>query len=262
MTVTWLTQGGFLFELDGVRMVVDPYMSDGLERSHGLARMVAFPLALAELRPDVLFCTHDHLDHLDPETVCAVADAYPSCRFAGPASCMAHFEKLGLAPSRCTLATLGERWTCGDLQVTPVAAFHSDPDAVGLVISDGHRRLYLSGDSVSAPELINAETRQADVVLICINGRLGNMAVDEALALVRTIQPRLALPMHYGLFAANTADPAPFVEGCAAMGIASFAMQPGVPFKASRRCKRLSSVVSSCRKPYNARPPAASAVLL
>jgi len=79
MKITWLTQGGFLFENNGKRLVVDPYMSNAAEKQAGFKRLVPFPLTLAELRPDVLLCTHDHLDHLDPEAVPRIATADPDC---------------------------------------------------------------------------------------------------------------------------------------------------------------------------------------
>ena len=230
MKITWLTQGGFLLESGGTRLLIDPYRSDFLEKNHHLTRLAPFPLALEELKPDWYFCTHDHLDHLDPETVAAVAQAYPDCRFAGPASCYAHFQKMELSPALCVLAVPGEPLRCGAFELLPVAAFHSDPKAVGLlIIADGHR-VYLSGDTLYQPELINPATRSADTVLICINGRLGNMNDVEALKTVEQLHPQTAIPMHYGLFAENTADPQAFLDGCRALGIRNFSMTPGKEF--------------------------------
>ena len=86
MNITWLTQGSFLFESNGTRIIIDPYVSDFLE-TQGLKRMVDFPLSLEELKSDFLICSHDHLDHLDPETIEKIAKMYPECIFAGPKSC-------------------------------------------------------------------------------------------------------------------------------------------------------------------------------
>lgn len=230
IATTWLSQGGFIFEAGGVRIVVDPYMGDTVERLHGVTRIVSFPLALRDLKPDVLFCTHDHLDHLEPDTVVAVATAYPRCQLVGPSSCYTHFLNLGLPAERCREVHVGGSFDCGEAMLTPVPAFHSDPAAVGLVLSVGASKLYLSADTTYSDALINEWTTGSDALLICINGRLGNMNGDEALRIVSALRPHLALPMHYGLFEENTADPEPFIQGCRARGVESFAMPLGTPF--------------------------------
>jgi L-ascorbate metabolism protein UlaG (beta-lactamase superfamily) len=49
-------------------------------------------------------------------------------------------------------------------------------------------------------------------LLVCINGKLGNMTAAEAARLAAALRPRVAIPMHYGMFADNTADPQEFVR--------------------------------------------------
>ncbi len=229
MNITWLTQGSFLFEDDNTRIVIDPYMSDFLI-SHGMTRLVDFPLTFEELKPDVMVCSHDHLDHLDPETVEKIAQMYSECLFAGPQSCCTHFLKLGIDEERIVLLEEGESRKFGELQITAVFADHSDPDAVGLVIENG-KKVYLSADSNYDERLVNENTSGCDVVLICINGRMGNMSADDALNVVKQIKPKAAFPMHYGLFAENTADPKPFVDGCKKSGIKSKALEVGISWK-------------------------------
>jgi L-ascorbate metabolism protein UlaG (beta-lactamase superfamily) len=57
------------------------------------------------------------------------------------------------------------------------------------------------------------------------------MSLEEALEVVKAVKPKTALPMHYGLFAENTADPEPFIDECIKAGIKSFAMTLGEEFK-------------------------------
>ena len=40
------------------------------------------------------------------------------------------------------------------------------------------------------------------------------MNVDEAIDLTVKLNPKLAIPMHYGMFAENTEDPQIFIDGC------------------------------------------------
>ncbi len=231
MKITWLTQGSFLFEHLGQRLVADPYMSDCLE-AKGVKRMVPFPLALAQLKPDVLLCTHDHLDHLDPETVQKIAGAYPRCRFAGSTNSFRHFQELGITPGRCTLLQVGEAVELAGFDLLPVYARHSDKEAVGVVISAAGKRVYLTGDTEYDEKIVaNPALQGLDAILICVNGRLGNMSWEQAVDVVKALRPRQALPMHYGLFAENTVDPQPFIQQCIAAGIPSSAMTVGKEFE-------------------------------
>jgi L-ascorbate metabolism protein UlaG (beta-lactamase superfamily) len=227
--INWLTQGSFLFEYKGCRILVDPYMSDYLEVK-GLVRMQEYPLKLEDLKPDLVICTHDHLDHLDPETIVKIAAQYPGCKFAGPQSCYAHFVKLEVPEEHCILLERNKPLSMESFDILPVYASHSDPDAVGLVFNCGGKKIYLTGDSLFEERLIQDEVREVDLLLVCINGRLGNMPLEDALKLAEKLRPACALPMHYGLFAENTADPVPFVDGCGKLGIKSFEMQTGQEF--------------------------------
>jgi len=231
MKITWLTQGGFLFEHCGKRLLVDPYMSDIVERKEGLTRLVKFPLTLAELKPNALLCTHNHMDHFDYEAVPQIAAAYPACVLAGSLNAYRHFLELGNAETRCQLLKIGEQNTLAGFTVLPVFAKHSDKEAVGVVIGDGGQKVYLSGDTLFDEQITgNPALKQLDGILICINGKLGNMTWEEAVQTVIALQPKTAVPMHYGLFAENTVDPQPFVDACHAAGINSFAPHLAVPF--------------------------------
>ena len=226
MTITWLTQGGFVFEASGYRLVVDPYMSDSLAGK--VTRLVSFPLAAGELRPDAVICTHDHLDHLDPDSITMIAGSYPQCLFSGPERAHRHLGELGI--SKPLLLEVRKRIEFGPLSITPTFAKHSDPSAVGLLIETAGQKVYLTADTEFDEQLFTPSVEGANAVLVCINGRLGNMNWQKAVETVRHLKPSMALPMHYGLFAENTEDPGPFISACREAGITSFEMTPGKLF--------------------------------
>ena len=95
------------------------------------------------------------------------------------------------------------------------------------------KTIYVSGDTRHhidlAKEVKACAGADIDLVLICINGRMNNMGVDEAVKVVNQLQPRVASPMHYGLFAENTVDPEPFAHKCHSLGIRSFVFPIGKP---------------------------------
>ncbi|OQW96314.1 MAG: hypothetical protein BWK77_05320 [Verrucomicrobia bacterium A1] len=233
MNVTWLGQSGYLLEGGGRRLALDPYLSDIVEREQGLRRLVPPPCSIASLAPDALLITHDHLDHYDPETVAAILSAFPACRLAGPASVMAHAARDGIAAVRLVPLDVGAAVRLGDVEITATPAHHSDASAVGLLIRAEDARLWFSGDTLYTPEMseriLQLAGRAPDAAFVCMNGRLGNMGIDDAVRLLAEIRPAVAVPSHYGMFAENTADPAAFVAACARAGLRALVMDPGRP---------------------------------
>mgnify|MGYP002605309469 CR=1 FL=1 len=70
MRITWLGQAGLLIETNNVKIMVDPYLSDSVEKVNPLnCRRVRPDENFFKIRPDVIVLTHDHLDHADPETL-------------------------------------------------------------------------------------------------------------------------------------------------------------------------------------------------
>ncbi len=70
--------------------------------------------------------------------------------------------------------------------------------------------VYLTGDSAWHPLLADAPRCRPDVLITCINGGFGNLSHWEAAGLAAALQPKVAVPCHYDLFADNTADPRQF----------------------------------------------------
>ena len=232
--VMWLGQGGFLLEAMGTRLVVDPYLSDSLADT-GFTRMIPLPVDLGELRPDAVCCTHDHRDHFDAPTMSGIHRLYPCCTVAGPVSVTRHASELGFEQSVLVTMAAGGEYCFGAFLVRPTVAFHSDKWAVGLVVEAAGRLVYISGDTTSEPGLAEDVRRVAgrdvDAVMICINGKLGNMSWEEAAEVVAELRPSVAVPMHYGMFAGNTADPEPFRAKVEAAGLKCMIMEPGKTIK-------------------------------
>lgn len=86
----FLGQAGFLLRSGGITVTIDPYLSDSVSAiAPEFGRRYPAPLEPHELHVDVFIVTHNHRDHLDPETLGAyrykdsliVAPAYGPNRF-------------------------------------------------------------------------------------------------------------------------------------------------------------------------------------
>ena len=69
LKIRWIGQGGYLLDDGQVKLCIDPYLSDVVNRVAGRPRMVAPPFAPADLKCDAVICTHNHLDHVDIDAI-------------------------------------------------------------------------------------------------------------------------------------------------------------------------------------------------
>ena len=218
MKVTWLGQSGYVFDYKGQRLLIDPFFSDIVEKKQGFKRLMQAPFSIDALNPSVIFITHNHLDHFDPIALPQIHSFYPAIPIIGPASVIKKANEMGFNPSVLKQIDKGKKIELGNFFITATAAYHSDPFSVGCLIELGDKTIYYSGDTILTEfllgDILSLTNRQIDIVFIVINGRLGNMNVDEAIDLTVKLNPKLAIPMHYGMFAENTEDPQIFIDGC------------------------------------------------
>jgi L-ascorbate 6-phosphate lactonase len=235
--VWWLGQAGFAVKTPaGEVVLVDPYLSDSCEREHALKRLSASPLDPEDARADWVFFTHEHTDHLDPDTVQAVARNCPTCTFAGPSSCVEPLTTLGVLPSRFTRLAADTVQNFGGFSVRAVRADHGgySPSALTLLVEIESLGILFTGDTSLRPDLITPLLdRPIDLLLPCINGGFGNMGHIDAARLVQAVKPRWAAPCHFWTFAEQGAgDPWGFVQACKFLcpDVSTVLLKPGGPF--------------------------------
>ena len=72
--------------------------------------------------------------------------------------------------------------------------------------------MYFSGDTLYHEKLFDIAMYHPDVAFLCINGKLGNMNVEEALTVAEKIGAPINIPNHYDMFASNAEDPHLFAD--------------------------------------------------
>ena len=213
MKITWLTQAGLLFDNDRIRIMVDPYLSDSVgKRSPEKHRRIPVDERFFDIDPDVIIITHDHLDHLDPETLeVLLARSTKSITFLAPENAYMKLRQYGGGHNYVLLAPHSV-WSQGGVTFYSVKAEHSDRTAAGFIIDDGKKTYYTSGDTLYnydvIDDVLDLVEGGVDYAFLPINGVGNNMNAKDAADFAYEIGAKCAVPLHYGLF--DSIDPTDF----------------------------------------------------
>lgn len=213
MKVTWLTQAGLLFENGKVTVLVDPYLSDSVGETLDPAKYRRVPVdeSFFEKKPDFLLITHDHLDHLDPQTLAHFLDTDRQITVLAPENAWRELVKYGHGHNY-VLMNPHTVWSEKNLTFYSVKAAHSDPSAVGFIIDDGNATYYIGGDTLYnydvIDEVLELVEDGVDYAFLPINGVGNNMNARDAADFAYEIGAKHAIPVHYGLF--DEIDPRTF----------------------------------------------------
>lgn len=210
MLVKWIGQSGYVVKTVHTEIVIDPYLSDVVNEVAGRPRVFPAPFRPEEVCADAVICTHNHLDHLD-------IGAIPAMRkeqlFLTTYEGKEKLKELGRHHS--IALKVGESLTVGDVEIIAVYAKHTI-EAFGVILKAEGKTLYFSGDTLYDEKLFEIANYQPDVTFICINGKLGNMNVEEAVVTATKIGAKINVPNHYDMFASNSENPelfANYIEG-------------------------------------------------
>lgn len=186
-----------LIELDGVRVLTDPVLRGRLVH---LRRRVPAPTEpLADLA--AVLISHVHYDHLDLPSLRTLGRTVPVIVPRGARRAVRGFSDV-------RELRVGEEIRLGEVTVRAVPAEHKSArlplfpsPAVGFVIT-GSRTVYFAGDTDLFPGMANIAD-ELDVALVPVAGwgpKVGPGHLDPARAAhaVQLLQPRIAVPIHWG----------------------------------------------------------------
>lgn len=200
MKIIWLGQAGLLMEKDGRKIIIDPYLSDACHKLNPASwRRTPLDEAYLKIKPDVLVLTHDHIDHTDKETLChyltadsgilvlASGNAWNTARTYGGNNNYVKFDR-------------HTRWTWEGITFTAVKAEHSDERAIGVIVDDGEKKYYITGDTLYNTDIFPDLPEDIYAVFLPINGKGNNMNAADAAAFAKKTGAKYAIPVHFGMF--------------------------------------------------------------
>lgn|SRR5690606_14749759 len=144
---------------------------------------------------DLILISHDHPDHCSDDDIARIfrkrtlifGSQRVAERLRWPVQLLRPWQSGASPCHRCSVRAVPA--------YTPGSAYHDkSAGGLGFIISVMHHDIYFAGDTGIIPEM---EKIACDIALLPVGGKQ-TMGYEEAADVAHLIQPRYAVPMHYG----------------------------------------------------------------
>lgn len=184
--IYWLGHDGFRIDT-GKTMYFDPYEIKGGPKA------------------DLIFISHEHFDHCSPADVARIQDSDTVIVTEKDSAKKLTGDVRVLKP--------GESLTVDDVKVQAVPSYNTDKAFhlrekgwLGFIVEIEGVKVYHAGDCDFIPEMKDLEV---DIAFLPVSGTYV-MTAEQAVEAALAINPKLAIPMHYGAIVGDKQDAVSF----------------------------------------------------
>lgn len=200
MRVIWLGQAGLLFETENKIIMVDPYLSDSVEKIEPQnKRRVPVDKSFFDIKPDIIVLTHNHLDHTDPDTLKHFITQSSNMLVLASGNAWSMVRTSFGGNNNYVMFNRCSEWIEGNIKFTAVKAEHSDENAIGFVMEAEGKKYYVTGDTLYNKNIFSDLPEGIDYVFLPVNGRGNNMNMEDGKRFCEQMGAK-AIPLHCGLF--------------------------------------------------------------
>ena len=194
MKITFYGHNSIGIDIQGVHIIVDPFMSGN--------PLVNGKVVVTDLKADYILLTHAHQDHiLDAEVIAKKRGATIVSNF----EIATHYSEKGI---KSHPMNHGGTWDFGFGKVKYVNAVHTSsfPDGSyggqpgGFVIEGEHKNIYIAGDTALTMDMkLIPMTTKLDLAILPIGDNF-TMGVDDAILASEFVNCDKILGVHYDTF--------------------------------------------------------------
>ena len=150
---------------------------------------------------DIILISHEHFDHCSPDDIKKIQTEHTII--------ITEKDSAKKLTGDVRLVKPGDTLRIGDIVINAVPAYNTDkafhPKSngwLGFIIDVDGVKVYHAGDTDFIPEMSNIKT---DIALLPVSGTYV-MTADEAVEAALAINPKIAIPMHYGAIVGGGQD--------------------------------------------------------
>ena len=162
---------------------------------------------------DIIFITHDHYDHYSEEDIDKVINE--NTVIVIPEELLTKVLKKGINKNAIITVEPNQKYMVQGIKFETVPAYNTNKtfhpkenDWVGYVIELNDVKYYIAGDTDITEE--NKRVK-CDVAFVPVGGTY-TMNFKEAAQLINEIQPKVAVPIHYGSVVGTKQDAEEFIK--------------------------------------------------
>ena len=162
---------------------------------------------------DIVFITHDHYDHYSEEDIDKVINENTTIII--PEKLLTKLLRKGINKNAIITVELNEKYMVQGIKFETIPSYNTNKTFhpkengwVGYIITLDDIRYYIAGDTD-----ITEENRKVkcDVAFVPVGGTY-TMGFKEAAQLINEIQPKIAVPIHYGSVVGTKQDATDFIK--------------------------------------------------
>ncbi len=226
ITATWHGHSCFLIDLNGTRILIDPFLSDSPTAD----------IAPDEVEAEVILLSHGHGDHLGDaiaiaqRTGATIVAPFELASYCGAQGVSAHPMHIGG----------GYDFPWGRLQLT--IAHHGSGlvgddgrslylgNPCGFLIKTDEKCIYFAGDTGLFLDMkLIGDRNRIDLALLPIGDNF-TMGIADAVTATEYLKPKAVIPMHYNTWELIAADPQEFAAGVEKIGGRPVVLEVGGTF--------------------------------
>ncbi len=148
---------------------------------------------------DVIAITHSHYDHFSEEDILKIKKE--ETQIVITEDLLEKTLELGFEKENILIVIPNNKYSVVDIEINTIPAYNinkkfhpKENNWIGYILNIENKKVYIAGDTDITEENKKVE---CDIALVPIGGTY-TMTYEEAAELVNDINPKLAIPMHYG----------------------------------------------------------------